>query len=283
AVILAALALATAYVYYTIFSPFQPYDDEGFILISLKSFFQGKPLYDEVYSSFQPAFYVLEWALFATTGWAVGHDSIRFLTLALWLAGAGINGVLTYRLTSSRLLCLAVALVSVRSLEPFANEPGHPQALAYVLVATVAALFAFADSIPRRRFGMAIGALTGLILLTKINVGIFILLPVGLLFAVSNPTKAAAHITSGLSVLMLLLPIMLWRTQLAAKATPVWTLCLLTGLAVAVTGSYGLGRRKRADFPVRREPPKDAGEGSGLTSGGERTFLQAEMPARRMP
>src|SRR6266852_6054749 len=65
---LATTGIAAGYVYYTIFSRFQGYDDEGFILISLKSFFQGRPLYDEVYSSFQPGFYVVDWLLFKACG-----------------------------------------------------------------------------------------------------------------------------------------------------------------------------------------------------------------------
>src|SRR5579872_1132922 len=68
AVVLAATLIAVGYVYYSIFSLFQAYDDEGYILISLKSFFQGKALYDEVYSSFQPGFYVLHWLLFKMWG-----------------------------------------------------------------------------------------------------------------------------------------------------------------------------------------------------------------------
>jgi hypothetical protein len=232
--ILAALAVAIAYVYFRIFSRFQPYDDEGFILISLKSFLQGKPLYDEVYSMYQPGFYMLYGLLFKITGWSLGHDNVRLVTLVLWLVGAGLNGLLTYRLSRSPFLGMAVGLVSVRCLESFANEPGHPQALAYVLVATVVTLFTLADSVPTRRFAIAVGSLTGLILLIKINVGLFILLPVALLFAAKDASKSAASIRIGSSIVMIGLPSLLWRKQLAASATPLGTLALFVGLALAL-------------------------------------------------
>ena len=40
-----AVTLCAKFAFYCIFTRFVPYDDEGFILISLKSFLAGKPLY----------------------------------------------------------------------------------------------------------------------------------------------------------------------------------------------------------------------------------------------
>lgn len=232
-----AAVIAVGHVYYTILSIFQGYDDEGFILLSLKSFFQGKALYDQVYSSFQPGFYWLDWLLFRIWGASVCHDNIRVLTLFLWLLAAALNGLVTYRLTSSGLLTLLVGIVSVRCLDPFANEPGHPQALAYVLVASVAALFAFAEVIPPRRFALTVGGLVGLVLLIKINVGAFTLLPALFLFASADQGKGASGWKLAAAGLMLCLPTALWRTQLAVKDAPLWTLGLLDLLAVLLVAS----------------------------------------------
>ena len=242
-ILLAALAIATGYVYYSIFSLFQGHDDEGFILISLKSFFQGKPLYDQVYSSFQPAFYVLYWLLFKIWGAPLGHDSIRMVTLMMWLAAAGLNGLITWRLSGSAVLALLVSVVSVRCLQALANEPGHPQALAYVLVAAAVALFAFANSLPPRVFALAIGALAGLVLLIKINVGVFLLLPVGLLFASGKPGKCVFWFRLATVAAMMGLPVVLWRAQLAAKDVPLGTLiCLELLAAVLVAARLAAGR-----------------------------------------
>lgn len=248
AIVLATIGIGAGYVYYTIFSRFQGYDDEGFILISLKAFFQGKPLYDEIYSSFQPGFYVLHWLLFKTCGAPLCHDSIRLLTLVLWLAGAALNGLIAYRLGSSALLALLVSVVSTRCFEPFANEPGHPQALAYVLVATVVLLFTFADSLRPRSFALAIGGLVGLILLIKINVGLFILLPVGLMLAGCQGKKTSFGLKIAAGLLMMGLPVVLLRAQLSAKGSPVWNLCLVELLALVLLGAQAV--RWRGLVPV---------------------------------
>ena len=75
--LLATVAIGLAYAYDSIFSIFRQYDDEGFILISLKSFFQGGALYDEVYSCYQPGFYELNWVVFKLWGAPLCHDTMR--------------------------------------------------------------------------------------------------------------------------------------------------------------------------------------------------------------
>jgi hypothetical protein len=234
---LATVALAFAYAYYTIFTQFRDYDDEGFILISLKSFFQGKALYDEVYSCYQPCFYVFNWLLFSLLGTPVCHDSIRFLTVTLWLAGAMLNGLIAYRLTSSGLLALLVAVLSLRCLGGFANEPGHPQALAYFLVAAMVALFAFAEVISRRILALGLGGLVGLLLLTKINVGIFALIPAGFVCVLGCNGRFGRWVQVLAGALMLALPAALMPSGLAGHAWPAPTLCLWVLLPLLLIAS----------------------------------------------
>lgn len=40
-----------------IFSTFASYDDEGYVMLSLVSYQDGKPLYDETYSQYGPFFF----------------------------------------------------------------------------------------------------------------------------------------------------------------------------------------------------------------------------------
>ena len=230
---LIAAVIAVGYVYYSIFSLFQPYDDEGYVLISLRSFFEGKPLYDQVYSSFQPGFYVVHWLLFKCCGVPLSHDSIRLLTLVLWLAAAGLNGLITHRLTGSVLLALFVSIITVQCLQPFANEPGHPQALAYVLVAAFVGLFGFADSIQERPLALALGAVAALLLLIKINVGAFAVLAAALLVASAQQRRIGKWLGMAIGTVMLGLPVILWRVQLEAKGAPLTVLGL--------TELFGLG------------------------------------------
>ena len=248
AAIVCAVAVATGYAYYSIFSLFQGYDDEGYILISLKSFFQGKPLYDQVYSSFQPGFYVLHRVLFYFWGAPVCHDNIRLLTLIFWLGGAALNGLITYRLTSSALLTLLVSVVSVRCMQPYANEPGHPEALGYLLVAALVALCTCRGSVPRRPLGLAVGGLAGLLLLIKVNVGIFACLPLALMFAAGWKCKLARATQMGLGAIIMGLPVALFRAQLAAQGVPRWQLGALVLVGLILMGARCLNRS--AQLPV---------------------------------
>lgn len=233
-ILLVAAGISVAFVYFKIFSLFQGYDDEGFVLVSLKSFLSGKPLYDEVYSSFQPGFYVFNWLVFAGSGARVSHDNIRLLTLFLWIAAAGLNGIITHRLTGNGLIALVVSVLSVRAFEPFANEPGHPQTLAYTVIAGLVCLCAFGEALPPKAFAAGAGALVGVALLIKINIGIFVALPIALLFAAGDSRKLALAVKVFASLLMLIFPTLLWRTQLAAKGTPIWTLATVAGLALVL-------------------------------------------------
>jgi len=171
ALFLAALAISAIYAYYMIFSVFATYDDEGFILISLKFFFQGHALYDEVFSIYQPFFHVFNWIVFGLTG----SRSVTTASGSLPLPSGcwGCAEFLHYLPTHlKRPLALAVLIVSVPWLYRFIWEPGHPQVLAYVLVAAIVALIATMDRLPRTAFGLSTGLLVGLLLMTKINVGV---------------------------------------------------------------------------------------------------------------
>src|SRR5262249_53650854 len=225
-----AVFLSALYAYYSIFTRFQAYDDEGFVLISLKEFFRGKALYDEVYSCYQPGFYVFHWLLFGLAGVPLCHDSIRFFTLVLWLAGAFLNGLITWRLSSNLFFALLVFVLSVRCLDAFANEPGHPQALAYALVAALIACFGFADAIPTKLIAPVIGGLLGLLLMVKINVGAFAAAPTALILASSGKGSFAFWRKAAIGLLMIGSPIFLMHSRLTAKVSPPWNLFFLGAL-----------------------------------------------------
>jgi len=204
---LAALLISVRFAYFAIFSRFQSYDDEGYVLISLKSFFQGHALYDQVYSSFQPFVHFFYLLVFKLWGVPLCHDSIRLLTIVLWLAGSAINAFIAYKLTKSTLLTLLVFALSVTFLQTFTNEPGHPQALAYMLVAGVVALFASIGGIPRAAFALGVGVLLGSLLLTKVNVGFYTTLAAGFTICAGTSGVMAIRLQRALGAVMVAVPV----------------------------------------------------------------------------
>jgi hypothetical protein len=248
AILVAAAGISAAFVYFKIFSIFQSYDDEGYILLSLKSFAAGKPLYDEVYSSFQPAFYVMYRLFFVLSGVSVCHDNIRFVTLVLWMLAAALNGLITRRLTGSGVLSLVVVVISVRLLEPFANEPGHPQTIACVLVQVIVACCTFTEAFARRRLAIGLGVLVGLTVLTKINIGVFVALPLAILATAGNAGKLMELVKFLMRLLMLSFPSLLWHAKLRSQGMPIWALIAMDGLSILLVA--GFTQKDRS--PMRR-------------------------------
>jgi len=245
AVFVGVLFLCGKYAYDSIFSNFTAYDDEGFVLISLKYFFERHPLYDQVYSCYQPFFYVFDWLVFRLWGATLSHDSIRLLTIALWLLGASLNAVMAYRLTSNGLLACLVLMVSTNHLSTLKYEPGHPLALSYVLIAAIMALFTFKDRLRSATFFAVMGSLIGFLLLTKINLGVYVLLAVALVLAAGTPGALFARVQAGLGATIAVLPAVLMHarvTTVLGSAPRVGVLVLL-GCFVAATFT---GRTKNA-------------------------------------
>lgn len=239
------LTISAVYAYYTIFAVYAPSDDEGFILISLKSFFQGHALYDKVYSCYQPFFYVFNWFVFALSGATLCHDNIRILTIVLWLTGAALNAVIAYRFTSSSLLSLLVLILSVAVFRMFSNEPGHPVALACLLVVATVAIFAFMDRLPRIVFALTIGFLLGFLLLTKINVGVYILLSVVLVFASGTAGVFSVRLQAVIGAIMIVLPVIIMHSRLTQLATSNPSICVLVLLACVMVASF-MARSRRS-------------------------------------
>jgi hypothetical protein len=241
-----ALTLVGVYGYYILFSRFRPWDDEGFVLISIKSMVQGKALYNEVWTCYQPGFYAFNWMLFGLAGLPVSHDSIRWLTLALWVIGAGLNGVLAWRLTGSKFWGLTATLLTARVLDGLSNEPGHPVALAYILVAAVVAAFVFQGQVPRRFWPILLGTLCGMLALTKINIGLYTILPVGMvLLWLTGRRRPWREAAVGLS--LALVPGLIMHAGI--RAHPTAQLPWLCGLAFAgllLAGAAGTTQTMRS-------------------------------------
>ena len=211
---LAAIALACLYAYFFIFCMFVVYDDEGVMLASLKFFFQGHSLYDELYSCYQPFFFIFYRLVFKLWGVSLCHDSIRLLTIVFWVGGALLNAAIAYRLTSSRLLALFVMTASMLCLNRFAFEPGHPQALAYLIVAATVLLCIFADRVPLHILTFTLCVLTGFLLLVKINIGVFVLLPLGFALAAGSKGRGFVLLQIAIGLVMVSVPLVLMTPRL---------------------------------------------------------------------
>jgi hypothetical protein len=178
------LIVTSVWAYYVIFSQFSWYDDEGYVMMTVRQFAEGRALYDDVYSQYGPFYYVLRLTLLLILRAPVSHDVTRLLTLVTWVAVAIMVAGFLWRTTRSGVVTLLGYLLTFQHLRPLANEPGHPQELCLLLVAFLIVLVSRWNT-PRHvpALMVAAGVIVGGLILTKINVGTYALFGLATAFA----------------------------------------------------------------------------------------------------
>ncbi len=168
----AATALAAYIGYLRMFTGFTAYDDEGAMLVSLRSFMSGHALYDQVVLQYGP-FYFEVFRVLGMLGVSFDNDSGRLVTLAVWLSIALLAGVAVFAFTRNLGLGLTAYLITFAT-SALTAEPMHPAGLLMLLVIGIAAVALFSAGRWSGRWPfLAMGALTAAAILTKINVGGF--------------------------------------------------------------------------------------------------------------
>ncbi len=248
----AALAM-TAYL--LINTTFMPYDDEGYVLISVRNYLAGLRLYDDVFSQYGPWPFVYHEMVTRVLDMPLTHTLGRLLTIFHWVMTSLLCGVLGWRLTRSQLAAITSAILVFTLCWQNTSEPSHPGSHISLLVALAAVI---ASTLPgNRQTGAsyaALGVITALLLLTKINVGL--LLTAGIGFFVLRHTswppswhRAAIWLAAAG---MLALPWVLMGKQLGLD----WVLIFALQFTLAAAGLLWTTptARTSAVLPVRTWP-----------------------------
>jgi hypothetical protein len=244
------VAASGIYAYVEMFSQFRFYDDEGFVMASVKSFMDGTALYDEA-PNYGPFYYLVAKFLYFLADLPVSHDATRLATIAFWLATAAVTAGFVYRLTSSLGWTTIAYLQTVLHGWGLSREPGHPQTLLIFL--GMAVPFASAVLGPRKAGSAVLGILAACITLTKINLGIFTLAALMVVYlGLSAPTRLikAGFFTS--CVMTAALPFVLMRSHLSEWALNYASTCAMTIAAccVIVARSDITNRFQKSDLAV---------------------------------
>lgn len=224
--------------YWLLFSTFMVYDDEGFVLISLRNFLTAGPLYDAVFTQYGPFFYLVHKALPLLGGWEWTNTAARWVTLVYWLATAGFAAATVKHLTRSFVATFATFTGAVGYLWVMTHEPGHPGGMIGLLVALAAWLGAQRNPAAHPATAAAIAALGAAMALTKINTGAFLLLALWTWLAGYTPPGPARRLTRGVAVLAaavgpgLIMTALLGQSWVQQYALTV-SLAALSGLALA--------------------------------------------------
>lgn len=225
-----------------LFTSFMLYDDEGYILLSLRNFAEHGGLYDKVYSQYGPFFYAALDTLRATLGFVWDNTAARWFTLFNWVGASLLCGLLTWRVVRLASAALFAGAGAFTLLWVMLQEPGHPGGFLTLLVALAAWLGA--ECILAKKpllFAAVLGALGALVALAKINVGAFLVISAGLWLLLglrpASPSRAAWP--GALVALALgLLPLALMRGLLDKPWVPAYVLVAsLGGLGAAVVAA----------------------------------------------
>jgi hypothetical protein len=221
--------------YSYIFSRFSWYDDEGYLMLSVRQVAEGRPLYDEVFSQYGPFYYLTRLALLAVLQLPLSHDVTRIVTLATWFATAALIGFYLVRTSQSLVVGLIGYLAAFHHLAPLAHEPGHPQELGVLLIVGIAAFSTWWARPAQAPALMAVGgALVSAITLTKINLGVYAAVSLALVVATFAATRFRGAMGLFVGILAVVLPWAIMREHAASWAVGYAALVSLSALAIAV-------------------------------------------------
>ena len=229
--------------YWRMFSVFFEHDDEGCLLIAIRSFLAGHALYDDVISMYGPLPLLVRATLFAATGQPVGHDVGRLLSLGNWLLTAAVCGAIAWRLTGSVIAGWAGIIFVFEVLRMSISEPGHPQEFCGLLLSLVVLLATFVGPRSgRRAFPLAagIGVIAGGLAMSKINVFVFLMLALGAAALALTPrTRLVTAFRLVCAVAVLAAPTLLMRQRLEVPAFRSYALFVTLALVPAVLLAFG--------------------------------------------
>jgi hypothetical protein len=206
--------------YWLLFTTFMFYDDEGYVLWSLRNYIAHGGLYSHVYSQYGPFYYEFHDLLRRLIPLEYDNVSGRWITLVNWLLASGAGGILAWRHTRSVVCTLFGTSITFLYLWILVSEPMHPGGLLTSLVMIGA--IAGAIAIERKRpMAFAVGAaLIGIALvLTKINVGVFFVISAAGWMLIRTCSGSARRLSVGLMAMAcVLLPSLLMHSLWPAAA-----------------------------------------------------------------
>ena len=241
-----------------LFSSFMLYDDEGYVLLSLRNFAEHGRLYGDVYSQYGPLSYVV-YGLLHWLGMPLTHTAGRLLTLGLWSGAATLCAWLVWKATKHSACMLATLSATFVYLWIMISEPNHPGGLIAFLTAVMAVFgYRWLESGRWTAWGLLAGAGAAALVFTKINVGAFATLSAaGLLLLHRPPARLRTAMPWIIALGLMVLPFGLMRPLLTAPWVRTYA---LTFAFAAVPVAFTLGQRPWIN-PA--DPDADPGAGSG--------------------
>ncbi len=173
-----AVFLALPYLFLSTFTIFWPFDDEGTLMITFQNLLEGARLYNDAYALYGPFYYFVIGPLFLILRLPLTNDVARGVTMAFWLIDAAVLAAVVFRLTRSIEALAFAFLAGLFLLAIFSHSALHPEEICILLIGWALHLFCRIDRRPDATTFAALGSIIAGLVLTKINAGAFVALPV---------------------------------------------------------------------------------------------------------
>ena len=132
--ILGVTAVLLSLCYLQQFVTFREYDDEGYVLLTLRQFMSGLPLYDHLFTQYGPFPFVWRSLLHAITYSEATHDATRLISIITRLFLGTTCAFFFFRITRNFFLALLLYVQMTVFLVAMVDEPGHPQETVLLLL-----------------------------------------------------------------------------------------------------------------------------------------------------
>jgi len=244
------LTACAAGAYWAMFSQFAPWDDEGFFDYSLRLFLDGHTIYNQISTGYGPFYYEFWGGLLKLAGHGISTDTGRDIQTVLWVAGTAGVAASVHRMTRRFALGVLALTTTFAVLSALQFEPMQADSLVCALTIAVLVVSVFGvERLPRAACA-GIGALCAALLLTKINVGAYVLAAVGFTAVMTIPTLARWRPLRGFAVLVFVLvgPGVMLATLSEAWTQYYMALAFASTLALAFVAHYaGISRDQAGD------------------------------------
>ncbi len=243
--------LAAVAAYYRIFTGFSYWDDEGYMMMTVKEYLTGVRMYNDVISFYGPVYYLFNWLVRSISQTPVNHNTTRLTSAVVMVTCPLICAWIVMRFTKCIPAAAAAHIITFRTLDIFAVEPGHPQELCLLLLLGLAATGFLAADPRRRGISMALmGAIAAALLLVKINIGVFAILAVAMAVLFQSPvTKLSCLARVAVAMAALALPVVLMKGHLDDSRTR--TYCFVATASIAALLPALIGARRTVTIAVR--------------------------------
>jgi len=209
-----------------------PTDDEGFLLVTVREFVRHGGLYSQIRTEYGPFYFSVMAGLSHVLPGAPSPTVGRLTAMVFTALSAAMFGATVWRVTRSVAFGVLGEIVTFSVLIGVAgNEPMHPGALIVLVLSLVVFGLASYALEPKTWYLVLVGASIGALLMTKVNVGVFTVVAVTVVFVVANrefPELLGALAAAGAAVF----PFLLMVQQLSNVLIAIFAMLVSLSLAL---------------------------------------------------